>query len=316
MVIYPLFKVIANGRDISNSIKDRLLRLTLDDRAGLESDELILAVSGIYDRPELGDTLSLALGANGISYDYGRFKVQSTAVDHKTQSTVIRAMAVDFTGSIKERKSRLWETVSLADIASQIASENALSTVINGAQEVRIASKVQNNKSDLAFMEQLADEYGFMFTIKNSTLMLLKKHSKNNNAEISINAEDCTVLSIEQAAKASYSSVTLEWQDLDSGTIQTVNSGNGSPVYYIRDVQPGSPQEAQYIADGRLNILEQRTIFGRLSIPGGMQIQAGTKLILSGSGEDDGEYFIDGVVHNIIPHEYTVNVEFSQMSSR
>ena len=58
-------------------------------------------------------------------------------------------------------------------------------------------------------------------------------------------------------------------------------------------------------------MLNKGSITGNVAIQG-KEIRAGGILVLSGFGEDDGEYSIKKVTHNLSGSGYTVRVEFEK----
>ena len=316
MVSFPVFKLTANGDDVTEHIRDNLISLTFSDTEGYLSDQLSIKVAGIFARPLLGGTLTLALGIRGGEmHDYGVFKVNLTEVDYKSMTTTAKATAVNFKESAKERKEKLWEAQSLADIAAAIAADNGLKAGADAAGGVMLKSVTQKDKNDLEFICELADEYGFICTVKDETIILLSKNTGKRDAlEVKVNMNECQSLNISRSAKTQYESVKVVWQDLDTAKMQEATAGSGEPVYIMQDKRPKSPEEGAHIAESMLNELRAQSSRGSLSFNGGRKIRAGAKLVLTGTGNDDDcTYHINEVTHTMSTSEYTVNVEFAEI---
>ncbi|MDE5602821.1 MAG: phage tail protein, partial [Helicobacter sp.] len=121
----PTFRLLANDKDVSTHIQKNLITLSFKDEAGVLSDEITLEVAGEFKRPKYQDKLKLWLGykESGLWY-CGSFLVQSS---QRTQhSTTITATGVDFSGSLKEKRNRSWEKLSLKEIIEKIAKEHQL----------------------------------------------------------------------------------------------------------------------------------------------------------------------------------------------
>lgn len=177
MVKKPDFKLIAKGKDITQSIRKNLLKLNYKDDIDNKSDEINFTVQGLYKLP-FGDELELYLGYVGELYKCGTFFVQVVRHDYANFTTEIRAAAMNLTkkqGSQKGKKSRNWDNTTLFTIAKKIASENSLKTHFVG-KDIPIISVLQNNVNDTDFMCDLAMKYGYIISVKNKTIAIWEKY--------------------------------------------------------------------------------------------------------------------------------------------
>lgn len=141
MVRKPAFRLEASGKDITNTIRKNLISLSFTDKEGNESDEISFSLFGIYAKPVFGDKLKLWLGYENGLYLCGTFSVQTTSADYKTNTTEVRATAVNFASPAKEKRRVSWENTTLFGIAKKIASTNALSLKTSGSDQ-NIASVI------------------------------------------------------------------------------------------------------------------------------------------------------------------------------
>ena len=181
MVRKPSFRLLANEKDITETLRRNLISLGFDDKEGFKSDEINFKVHGIYAKPTFGDKLELYLGWAGEGEEgadnmwlCGKFAVQTCERDFKEQSTEVRATAVDFAGEIKTKKRRSWENTTLFAIAGKIADENALRLKTSG-EDMAIRSRLQDGVGDLEFLYSLSKELGYLAATKNDTLILAPK---------------------------------------------------------------------------------------------------------------------------------------------
>jgi len=246
MVRKPIFKLEANGKDITETLRQNLISLGFDDKEGFKSDEINFKVHGLYTKPAFGDKLELWLGWAGEGEEgadnmwlCGKFAVQTCERDFKEQSTEVRATAVDFAGEIKTKKRRSWENTTLFAIAGKIADENTLLLKTSG-EDMAIRSRLQDGVSDLEFLYSLSKELGYLAATKNDTLILAPKsggdeadgaETDRGLSQIELNLIDLASLNITEANRNAYGSVTCEWQDVESGKRKQIKVQTHFPKY-------------------------------------------------------------------------------------
>ena len=58
----PRFKVVVNGKDITETINQNASRISFHDEDGTSSDDIRLSVEGSFRRPAYGDEIKLWIG--------------------------------------------------------------------------------------------------------------------------------------------------------------------------------------------------------------------------------------------------------------
>ena len=325
MVRKPIFRLLANEKDITQTIKQNLISLGFDDKEGFKSDEISFKVHGIFAKPTFGDKLELYLGWAGEGeggadnmWLCGKFAVQTCERDYKEQSTEVRATAVDFAGEIKIKKRRSWENTTLFAIAGKIADENALRLKTSG-EDMAIRSRLQDGVGDLEFLYSLGKELGYLAATKNDTLILALKsggdeadgaETDRGLSQIELNLIDLTSLNITEANRNAYGSVTCEWQDVESGKRKQIKVGKGKQTYKMQIPEPKSDAEAYKLAQSKLNELKKGGINGRCSCMGA-NIVAGVQIKFKGAqGLEDIKFSVKSVSHTLEPSAYNIEIEF------
>lgn len=323
MLRKPIFRLLANEKDITQTIKQNLISLGFDDKEGFKSDEISFKVHGIFAKPTFGDKLELYLGwageGEGNMWLCGKFAVQTCERDFKEQSTEVRATAVDFAGEIKTKKRRSWENTTLFAIAGKIADENALRLKTSG-EDMTIRSRLQDGVSDLEFLYSLAKELGYLAATKNDTLILAPKSGGDEADEaekggdglpqIELNLSELESLNITEANRNAYGSVTCEWQDVESGKRKQIKVGKGKQTYKMQIPEPKSDAEAYKLAQSKLNELKKGGINGRCSCMGA-NIVAGAQIKFKGApGLEDVKFSVKSVSHTLEPSTYNIEIEF------
>ena len=325
MVRKPIFRLLANEKDITQTIRQNLISLGFDDKEGFKSDEISFKVRGLFAKPTFGDKLELWLGWTGegaegsdLMWLCGKFAVQTCERDFKEQSTEVRATAVDFASEIKTKKRRSWENTTLFAIAGKIADENALKLKTSG-EDMAIRSRLQDGLSDLEFLYSLSKELGYLAATKNDTLILAPKNGNDKSSEaeqesglpqIELSLSELESLNITEANRNAYGSVTCEWQDVESGKRKQIKVGKGKQTYKMQIPEPKSDAEAYKLAQSKLDELKKGGINGRCSCMGA-NIVAGAQLKFKGAaGLEDVKFSIKSVSHTFDASGYTIEIEF------
>ena len=293
----PIFKLEANGADITESLQKNTVSISFSDEDGNQSDEITIKVAGDFKRPKYQDELKLWLGYKESSLFYcGLFKVQSTERDN--YSLTINASGADFSSALKQKRETSYEKVSLKDVAKIIADRHSLK-LKSDFDDMFLPHLSQTNESDLHMMKRLSSDYNAIFSIKNGTLIFLKRIKENMASKelpvFEIDISECESYSIKHSDKTIYGACEASWQDTKANKVQSITVGNGTPILKING-NFKTAVEAQSKAEAKLQNANRGSKSGTISMYG-REIYAGGELKLSGAGEDDGEYSIKSVNH-------------------
>jgi phage protein D len=294
----PIFKIEANGKDVTEAISKNLVSLSFSDEDGNQSDEITLEVAGDFKRPQYQDELKLWLGYDESNLFYcGIFKVQTTS---RTQHTLtITATGADFSAQLKQKRDTSYEKLSLKDVAQIVANRYDLS-LKSDFDDMYLQHLSQTQESDLHMMKRLAKDYNAIFSIKNSTLIFLKRIKENMASDalpvFEIDISECESYSIKHSDKTLYNACEASWQDTKENVVKSVTVGSGDPILKINGSFKNAA-EATKKAEAKLQNANRGTKSGTINMYG-KEIYAGGMLKLSGAGEDDGEYSIKSVSHS------------------
>lgn len=311
----PHFQLMANGATVGLSLGKDIKSITFDDEAGTHSDKItITVINENYRKPKKGDELILYFGYDGVPFfPCGTFKVDgSKRINNKV--LVIRATGADFSSKLKEKKSATFKDTSIKDIISLKAKAHSLKFKCDF--DVKIKHLTQTNQSDLDFLKKLSDEYNGLFSIKNQTLIFIKKNKKGEtNKDLPVFSFDATTLSsltIDETSKKEFKSCECKYHDHKTNKEIKVSVGEGKPILNFT----GSFKdklEAKIKAEARLDKENQGIIKGSFSAEG-VTIYAGANLLLYNTihAEDDGHYSIKTVKHKMTSSGWVIDVEFER----
>lgn len=225
------FKVLADGVDITSSLKKYISELTVTDHDKDTADELVITLSKRFKRPAFGSKLKVYLGwETDAELQYlGLFNLSSSTITDNKAIT-LNATAIDYQKTLKERRFESFE-ITLEELIASIADKNGLRTKINITSD-RVRLFEQNNESDLAFLNRLAKKYNATFNVKNDTIYFVQ--GKENKPSVTINLDECHSSSITESAPTLYKSAKAHYQDTKQNKVVTTEVGSGEPCLWVK----------------------------------------------------------------------------------
>lgn len=289
----PKYKIVADGRDITDKIKQRFVSLSYSDNSGFQNDRITLVLD---DRPpqlklsELSTNLEVWMGYEKDP-DYeagyqqfvlmGSFYVDEFQIDRKPVRTLtVIARANDTGGTLKTVKTRSWDTTTFGEMVTQIAQEHSLEPRVHSDySSIEIDHLDQTNQSDQGFLTMLANKNNAVFKVVNDKLFFAPRGATKalNGAEIPVieidesELENYTV-TIQQ--RSNHKTVTTRHYDTDAAEekIQTVEAESSNGVETESQVEEIAPTEAEALTSaqaksGQLNREKETFNFSMVGLP-------------------------------------------------
>ena len=303
------FQILANQRDITSVIRDRLLQLRITDEAGLISDTVEIQLDdrdGQITWPEKRAELEVYLGYKHTGVvRMGLYLVDEVEYSGPPSTLTIRGKAADMRASIKAPKTRSWDQITLGNLVSSIAAEHGLSAKVSTTLAgIGLSHIDQTNESDLHLLTRLARDYGVITKPVAGFLIFVprgeaKTASGKTLPVIHIQASDIIRHRMTQAERNQYQSVQAYWHDTDSAEKQTVTTGEDNPVYTLKHTYSNT-HEAIRAAQAKLSALKRGAGTLSLTLIGNPSLQAEGKINLTGIREPiDGQWLIQRVAHQL-----------------
>lgn len=305
----PLFRVLANGADITAKITDRLLSLTVTDEAGEKSDTVEIRIDN-RDRavatPPKGAELAVSLGYEGLGVTYqGLYTVDETEVGGPPDYLTIKGKAADMRGEWKAQKTRSWHDVSLGQLARTIAGEHGLTPAIGADLDgIALGHVDQTDESNLHLLTRLARQYGAVAKVAAGNLVLARKGEAKSVSGKALGAVAVSMAEVESwsltaADRGKYAAVVATHHDQAGNRKVEVRVGEAEgPAYRLRNEYP-TEAAARAGADSKLAGLKrgEATLTLNLSV-GRPAAAAEAPLSVSGLHPDaDGAWTISKVTH-------------------
>ena len=322
----PNFQVIANQKDITDLLRDRLLSIRTTDKVGLEADECEIHVDdrdGAVAFPSKGATLEISLGYEGEPLSFiGKYKVDEIEVSGPPQSLVIRAKPANIAATMKNQKRHSWEGVTLADVVGDVARRNKLQP--SCTLDVEIPRADQINESDMHFITRLAKQHGATATVKDGKLIVTTRGTGKSGSgkplpSITLHRDDLASYSMTFPDRALFGEVQANYHNAKTGKLETIVLPNPdapaavqAPRHTERHVHP-SKNAAKAAAESRLAAINRATLTGRIELmKGRADVGAEKWLELTGiKDEVNGTVLIESVEQNFSKSAWVTSLTIS-----
>lgn len=315
----PDFKILADSKDVTAIIRDRLRSLAISDAAGIDSDTLEIALDdrdGAIELPRTGAELDASIGytESGLAR-MGLFVVDEIGLDGWPASMTIRAHAADMRTGFKKPRTRPWDGVTIGDIVATIAAEHGYTAKTAEALSAEVITHIdQVDESDLHFLTRLAEGRGAVAKPANGMLLFVpvgeaKSVSGKDLPAVSLLPGQISRYDTTIAERGKYTAVKARWHDAIEAKERTVTIGSGEPVYTIGR-RYADQAAAESAAKARLNAFTRGVATLRLTCPGDTRLMAEGKLTLAGLRTGiDGAWKITRVSHRIDAGGYVCDIE-------
>lgn len=322
----PVFKIIANHQqDITPKINDRLLSLSITDKAGIEYDDFEIELDdrdNKIDFPNRDVVLDISLGYDENNLFFmGSYKVDEVEIKSPPQSMIIRGKPASMTGSLKNERRCAFENKPLNEIVKTIAERNNLTPLCEITDIVKRIDQI--NESDMHFIQRLANEHNATSTIKDDKLIVVSRNENKSGSgqqsqNITILKSDVTNFSITFPDRANLKKSTATYADNTTGEIKKVEIENANAStsnednFTDRHIYPDE-ETATSAAKSNLSDAERQTVRGRLQFYKGRgDIFAEQNITLQGFKNGvDGEYSIESVNHTFNQSGWLTSIEFN-----
>lgn len=233
-------------RDLTPTLSDRLISLSIDDERGIESDTLSIVLDdqdGTLALPPTGALLAVSIGwAGDALVQKGTFVVDEIEYDGPPGKLSLRARAAPVSGgNLAKKKERSWDGKTLGNIARTVAADHKLKPVIHGSLDPFVIPHVdQTNESDVNFLTRIGKRFDAIVTVKDGHLLLMPS---NQGASVggkalktfTIDSRRCVSYRYQSAERGQFSGVQAHWYDVNGCQRETVTAGTSEQVKTLRE---------------------------------------------------------------------------------
>lgn len=324
-------KVLYNGKNISEEISKYILSLKYNDNTEGASDSIEITVEdveGLWKNgwyPEKGAELTVSIGQNNVFLDCGVFQIDKIQASGPPDVVNINGLGAGLSGQIRTKVSAAHANKTLLQIANTVAQKNGL-TVQGNVLPIVIERQTQNDETDLHFLNRIAKEYGYLFSVRGKKLVfLLMETLEELPSKFSLEKTDLISYDLSDDTLKTYSKVEVKYHNPKTAEVstyvETVENKDGVPFTYIKStdtltIHTKAENEQQAKAKGkaalyRANSLQQE---GSLSLVGNPYACAGNNFEQNGLGLFSGVYHIMKSSHTVDrSNGWTVDVDIKKV---
>ena len=316
-MITPIYQIIRDGGDLTETIKDKFISLTITDKIGLSADtlDLTLGFDGTYAIPRAGVVLEAKIGyAEEGLWDAGRFVVEEThltgganaANELNIRGTSVPESPQAAVKSLAGYTERVWQSfaeagTTLGTIINEVCSDAGLTAKIDPSlASIEMPFTLQKGESDMAFLHSLTAFYDGIIKYHDTQVIIEKKDSGNIGSLNIANNETITNFDFTESERDKVSSVVSKYQDKDAGQVIKYTAGSGDPVRIIDKDFPDRTT-AVHAAETLLKHLTRLTVYAQITMPTVAGLFAEKVINLSDFPDAslNTEYIVEQVTHKL-----------------
>ena len=248
LVPEPQFKLVANGKDITASVRPLLINLATTDDAKQESDTLTITLvwRPTLSPPHRGAVLELSLGwTDGPLAAVGRYVVDERQFDVAARTITLTGKGTPFNpakdpksqapyGQIQSHRRFKWPSpTTLGAVVQAIAARNGLAVSLSPElSDVALSGLYQHGESDLHLLNRLARQHHAVLKINGGTLVFthtLATTTPKGKAlpQHTLHATHCSALSVRDGGREEGGSVVVKYRAPGQKKASTVSTGGG-----------------------------------------------------------------------------------------
>jgi phage protein D len=213
-------------------------------------------------------------------------------------------------------RSKTFESTTIRDIASQIASSAGVSLYYD-ADDVTISEIEQNRQTDSAFLYSLCETYGLAMKVYNQKIVIfdvVKYEEKDSVLTLHENKKQMLSWSYNTTVEGTYTGVSFNYTDPDTEDTISVTMGESGRMYSINS-QASSQYDAELQAAAKVNEANRSIETMEVTIRANTSIVASQCITISDLGDIDGKYYVDKVKHSVGSSGYTMQLTLHKVQA-
>jgi uncharacterized protein len=182
--VRPIFRIFADGADVTANMADRLLSLTVKDEAEDKSDTLEIRLddrptgAGAHvNLPAPGTVLRVLVGYAGRSLtELGTFEVDEVRYSAPPATLEVKAKAAKMPSAFRSPETKSYHDKTLGEIVEEVAGRFGFQVrVSNELAQIKVPHVDQTAESPMAFLTRLAREHNALARPVNGLLAVIPR---------------------------------------------------------------------------------------------------------------------------------------------
>ncbi|QPB82520.1 phage tail protein [Pseudoalteromonas rubra] len=332
----PYFSIKANGNEVTQSLKDRIVEVSVTQRTGLLSDVCVVRFDNLEELPiqlpEPGNILEIALGYKDGTPDnhvaltpVGKFDVGAYELSGPARALTLYGNSIMWDADFKSPRYRSWPEqgndtpVTLGELVEQIASEYGLQSGVDDTLQSISLPHLEQSESDMQLLTRLALRYDAVMKVAADKLLFVAKGTGRSLSGQTVTSATLGKNHIIHWSRVSnhchlVGAVQSCYHDPEQALRIAVQAGGGAPVITLPYLYPDEAS-AQAAAHSQLTRLQRAHGAVKLTVPGNPDIVAGALISVDKTVDHlEGEWFIKEVTHQLTSQGFMTQVTAEQPS--
>lgn len=326
-----------NGKNVNTSLAPYLKSIEYTDVACGSSDSLTLNLQNVDMKwlngwyPNKGDKVEASIQfrdwttpGKHFTNNCGDFVMDTIGFTGGPLEASFGALAIPASESFKETaRTKTWKSVTIKQIGSEIAKKYGLGFAYD-ASNIKIAKIEQSEKTDSAFLYDVASSYGLAMKVYRSKIIIFDKGKyEKKNPVTKITRADFvdddwdfkdTLVGTYTGARTSYKNGNNN-QEISTFIGLIKENAKGSRVLRINE-QSEDINEAKYKAAAKVNESNEKATTISGTIWANPKIVSGVTVTLEGLGKANGKYYVDKVTTTVSDSGTTQDIEMHKCQTR
>lgn|SRR3990167_1845614 len=318
----PDFIVKTSKQDLTDTIKSRLISLSVVDERGVSADTLSLTIDNSgpkFKFPSAGTDLILYLGYEGDLKYFGQYSVDDISLTFPVSQLSIRATGSRQRASYyRTKRTVAYHSTTLKHVVEEIAARNQFEARVSQAfTQFTIANIVQRNQSDSDFIVRMMQRYGVTIKPVDGKLVGLPGGNKTSVSGAAVATLDLQMSQISSGSvnltgRRQYKAVRASYYDVFAGTTVWVREGDPKGKVMELDERFANEEEATQAAKSKLQEVQRRHYTLSLEMPGNPEIRFDRVINLLGHPDSrvSREWRAVRVEHSLSQSGFVTQAEF------
>ena len=301
----PYFNIVYNGEKVPADLGEASLGVAFHFYLSGQANDIDLTfedgklqfANGLY--PKKGDTVELDIGYSDKDFFYcGAFYVDNVSFNLAGRKVTLQGTSTEITKDFYETQYKEYSG-SLKSIVQKVADRNKL-TLKGDIQDLNLGRKSQSN-SDLEFLNELADLYGYMVKIEKNILYFQPwEKLRDEKAVFTVEAKDLLEGSYLNDSGRTYQYCEATYFRKGTTIKQKVEDTYNKNGLVLR-IETRSETTAQSKAEAMAALTKANldAISGIFVFEGNTEIYAGSVIELKNAGHLSGRYAVKSGTHEI-----------------
>jgi uncharacterized protein len=308
------YKIIYEGKDITRDLQGEIESIIYRDKTAGEADELTIVVKDELHRwkdswnPVKGDKISAQIIDGGNVLDCGDFTVDEIHFSGSPdgQRATLMALSAGVKDAVRTKTCFKHEGKTLKEIAQAYADKYKakLQGIIHNYS---IANATQMHETDLGFLHRLAEEHGYLFTVRGDKWIFTYLPELNDSMKpaLTITMGDANTIGlypfeiVDKVAGVFVKGQNRYHHSKKKAVFQTLVEAGANPSVDTSATREhvDDDQQGLYKVDGRLYKKNMEQVELKGTMPGNVNVVAGVNVTIEGFYKYNGKYMCTESMH-------------------